>query len=185
MQSRLALNNIEKATRSLDSLSMKLISRLTNYVIAPNSTEQALLDLLSKNISGAAQLKGTEDLPNNPTTAQLNQLRVDNLIAAFYYASVSNVGLQLNLPPDMSHLTSSGVVNLIDQSKRDAVTLKGWILESQALLDSSNLKHLYEEALTLENNLRTVTEFYAGVGARVPDQPDAAPSDSSPDNTNA
>lgn len=168
LQARLALRDIEKATKSLDSLSMKLISRLTTYAMTPSSTEQSLLDLLSKNLGPTTNLSESDDVPSNPTNAQLNQLRVDNLITAFYYASVSNVSLQNLLPPNMAQLSSiGGIVQLIDQSKADAQILKDWIIGSQELLNSSRLKHLYNEALALENSLKTVTEFYTDLGAGV------------------
>lgn len=161
VKTTLALNNLEQATNTINSVSMRLLNKLTNYVISPNQTEQRLIEVISE--LKTAPLKDTDEAPNNPTKAQLEQFRVDNLIAAMYYASIANSSLQMYLPIDIGQLPDAEVISkAIDQSKQDYFTLKSWINNAgDDKLNNSPFKHMYDEALTVEPGIRNTAEVYA------------------------
>lgn len=161
VKTKLALGKIEQATGTINSVSMKLLNKLASYVTAPNPTEQSLLEMVSK-LNNANTLNNAKEPPNNPTKDQLDQLRVDNLIAAMFYAVVSNTSLQGYLPADIGQLEATNTIaQLIDRSKLDYFTLKGWILASGNKLNSSPVKFMFDEALTAESELKNTTEVYA------------------------
>lgn len=162
VKTTLALNSLEQATSTINNVSMKLLNKLANYVTSPNQTEQRLVDIISE-LKSVAPLKSSDEAPGNATKAQLDQLRVDNLIAAMFYASISNTSLQTYLPPDIGQLESANIIaRLIDQSKQDYFTLKTWVANSGAdKLDNSPVKHMYEEALTIEPGIKNTAEVYS------------------------
>ncbi len=162
VKTTLALNNLEQATSTINNVSMKLLNKLANYVTSPNQTEQRLVDVISE-LKSVAPLKSSDEAPGNATKAQLDQFRVDNLVAAMFYASISNTSLQTYLPPDIGQLESVNIIaRLIDQSKQDYFTLKTWITNSGAdKLDNSPVKHMYEEALTVEPGIKNTAEVYS------------------------
>jgi len=139
-----------------------MLNQLTNAITAPKPTDEKISDIIRE--ARTTGLKDTGDgNPAAPTKEQLDQFRVDNLIAAMFYAALSNIVLQDDLPVSIGGTEANvTIAAMVDQSKGDYMTLKNWIQASdQAKVNNSPVKHMYDYSLGWEGNIKSVREYYA------------------------
>ncbi|MGZ6005363.1 MAG: hypothetical protein ACXWLH_04400 [Candidatus Saccharimonadales bacterium] len=163
-QTSLALKGIDDTTKTLDRLSLKLINRLTTAVTSPRATDEKFSDLL-KAITPVANLENTDEVSGKFTKAQIEQFRVDNLIAAYYYCSLANISWQVLLPANISDTeTDPTIANIVDGSKQDFGILEQWINgtdNAQEKINASPVANLYSQAAGWGKDVRSVREYYA------------------------
>lgn len=159
----ISVNKIEEATRTLSNLSLRMINRLTTAIITPKPTDEKLSDIL-REVKNTGLLVEGEEI-SGATKAQLEQFRIDNLIAAFYYCGLTNISTQFFLPSTIGDIIGNeGITNIIDQSKNDYDILKSWILGSDKIelkIISSPVKHMYEQAISWDTDIKSTSEYYA------------------------
>ncbi len=162
-ETALSIGKIDNTTGTLNTLSLKMINRLTTAIITPKATDEKISDIIR-------EVKNTGLLEQPDETGTLNkeqieQLRVDNLIAAFYYAGLTNLALQYHLPATIGGTNEDGyIANLIDQSKTDYNILKTWInatADANQKLNDSPVKHMYDLAITWDEAVKSTREYYA------------------------
>lgn len=157
-----AINKIGEATDTLSKISLRMINRLTNALVSPHSTEFRAEELF-KEARKNGFLKDIED-SGSPKKSDLEQFRIDNLIAAMYYSGLSNMSLQTQLPPTIAETQNLSTANLVDQSKADYDTLKGWLAATEdraSKIQKSPIEHMYDNIIDIENSIRSTREFYA------------------------
>ena len=157
-----AINKVGDVANTLNTLSMKLVTKLTNYVTSTNPREKALLEIV-REATKAGPLEEHSETSSNLTNKELDQFRVNNLIAALFYAGIANTSLQFSLPENISDTDDvKSVVEMLDQSKKDYFTLKEWINSSKKTrVKDSVIKHMFSQAQGLERHIRSATELYA------------------------
>lgn len=159
-----AMVEIKSATSQLSKLSMRLLDRLASALVAPRPTEEKLIATL-QNLTDKSSLSSAEDEDiAKASKPALEQFRVDNLIAAAYYAAVSNVTTQALMPlePDDSEIYHT-YKNGLDQSAADFEILKTWLLNTahyERKINLSPVKHLYERLKGAEGHIKNTEDFY-------------------------
>lgn len=126
------------------------MDRLTRYVTTPHQPDETILYLVSAikemPLSIAAQLRA----PNtNDTQAQLQMEVITAYIAAYYYATVTNLASQAQLPPVETLTADDGVKKIVDQSFADSNFLESLLRGADATtIATSRLHNLYQETMT-------------------------------------
>lgn len=161
--SELAMIGIKEATTSLNSLSMKMLNKVTGVLVSPRPNDEKLTDIL-REISGIGKLKINDEESSNFTKAQLEQFRVDNLISTYYYCTLTNLAYQTMLPSMIGEVADyQPVANMVNQTKLDCLTLQSWLNNTDnniTKINNSPVKFLYEQLSTLQSSVRSVEEHY-------------------------
>ncbi len=159
-----SLVRIGESTDTLSKLSLRMLDRLTRAVTNPRPTDEKISEIL-KAVSNNGILKEDEETSLPFTKAGLEQMRVDNLITACYYCGVSNIASQGFLPTTIE-LTAldQDTADLVDASKNDFLVLKSWLENTPSLsekIQESSVAHLYPIILSIEQNVKSIRDFYA------------------------
>lgn len=158
-----AMIGIKDATTSLTTLSMRMLNKVTGALIAPRPSDEKLTDIL-REISGGGKLMNNDGEGTIFTEVQLEQFRVGNLISTYYYCTLTNLAYKTMLPQSIEEVAScQSIANMVNQTKLDCTTLKDWLKVTANIgqkIESSPVKHLYEELMTLQSSVQSVEEFY-------------------------
>lgn len=162
--SELAMIKIQEVTLSLSSLSMRMLNKVTTAMITPKPTDEKLTDIL-KAVKEGGQLSPSTDGDIKMDKTTIEQFRVDNLVAAYYYCTLTNLAYQTMLPQSIGETTGYEIVtSVVDQTRNDSRILKSWIDTTKDIaskISASPVQHLYQTTLTLEDSILSVVEHYA------------------------
>ena len=132
----IVMRELKSSTASLERLSMKLLDRMSKALVAPNPTEERLIDVL-KNIATTGNLptvnETEQEQEGKVTKPQLEQFRIDNLITAAFYAATANITMQKvisDLPVPQRNDPDSTLINGLNASGGDFETLVSWVKSS-------------------------------------------------------
>ena len=161
ISARLAVGRIEQTTDTLNSLSMRMLNKVTTAILAPRPLDEKLLEIIQSNTkTGLTEVVE----PKHPTEAQLEQLRIDNLIAALYYSCMTNLAYQAYLPSNIGETTGMKVIaDMVDQSKADFGILNTWMLNTENYVQKINdspVKHMYDKVIELSQGVLSVREHF-------------------------
>lgn len=158
-----AMVEIREATSSISTISMKLLNKLTGALVTPRPNDEKLSEIL-RVINGDGKLHTTNEPGSGLNKSQIEQLRVDNLITAYYYCTLTNLAYKTMLPHAIEEVpTFQYVANMVNQTKTDCTILQGWLTnteDNQAKINSSPVRHLYNEVVSLQPSVQSVEEFY-------------------------
>jgi hypothetical protein len=162
------LVEIKTSTALLTKLSMKHLDRLTTAIVAPRPTEEKLVDAIKDLTSNSATVNNTEEV-GKPTKAQLEQWRVDNLFTSIYYAATTNLTTQalIALTPNTPEYTETFQTykSGLDVSAKDYRSIMSLIYSAddyEKKINSSVIKHIYEQAKAIETQIKNSDEYYTG-----------------------
>lgn len=162
--SAVTLEGISKTTTTLDRLSMRMINKLTSAIIEPSQREETLRALLMS-ASASGGLTSDSEPASGATKAQLEQFRVDNLIAAFYYCALTNISSRFHLPESIAETTDhEAVVRIVDGSASDFFVIQDWLNSTeniQTKINNSPVKALYDRTTPMINEIFNTREHYA------------------------
>lgn len=159
----LSIGEIKNTTATLDKLSLRMLNRVTTALVTRNDSEEKIHEVI-REAKKTGLLEAGDD-SSDATKEELEQARVDNLIAALYYCGLTNLSSQTFLPTNIGGTENNEwVPNIVDQSKNDYEILKSWIHGSKNYdkkIDRSAVKHMYEIAISWDNEVKTTREYYA------------------------
>jgi len=168
-----AMRDLKSSTASLDKLSMRMLDRMSKALVASNPTEERLIEVLGSIATPAnlPSVDSSEQEPEGPVSkAQLEQFRIDNLIAAAFYAATANMTLQ-KVINDLSEPERSDpnvtLINSLNQSAGDFSTLMAWVRISdnwEHKVEISPVKEYWRGTESVEKDVLTYDRFRAANG---------------------
>lgn len=160
-----AVLELAEATKTISTLSLRMLNKMTEALIAPKDKTEELLDKFLHNQDSRANLSGDQDgVLSSVSKKELEQFRIDNLITAYYYCTITNLAYSSMLPSTIQEVPfSQTIANMVNQTKNDVTIMRAWLDNSdqiQVKLAQSPVRHLYEEASKLSTSVRSIEEFY-------------------------
>ncbi len=162
LNTALTLESIKTQSTMLERLTAKWMDRFTKYVTNPRPIDETTTKLLEfiEIRQMALNLPSPED---SKQKSELIQELITSYIAVLYYVGISNITTQQHLPEAIEDLDQNeGIKQIVDQSKADYVYLKGVLANiDQTQLESSRLKHLYDQALGWNQFIKDTASVYS------------------------
>jgi len=161
----LAINKIQEATDTLKNISMRLLTRMTTALIESRPVDEKLVEALG-GIKSGGQLEDIDESsrPSQADLEQVEQMRIDNLIAALYYCALTNLATQNYLPQTIKETERvPELANILDQSKNDYTLLLQWLnntLNKDMKINQSPVNNLYQSAISWAPNIKSVRDYY-------------------------
>lgn len=169
----IAMRDLRSSTVSLEKLSMRLLDRMAKALVAPNPTEERLIEVLG-NIATPINLpsggSGDQESEGRITKERLEQFRVDNLITAAFYAATANITLQKiikDLPEPERNDPNITLINGLNQSAGDFGTLMAWIRNSdnwEHKVEISPIKQYWHGNESVENDVLNYDRLRTTIG---------------------
>ncbi len=159
-----SLNKIEDSSNTLQSISMKLINRLTSALTTAKPYEEKLSEIIKSLTSSGGINNSDESSDSSTSRKELEQMRVDNLFSTLYYCAVSNLATSsaLSASRDVDSQTIKELGTMLDQTKQDYELILKWINSTPKInekIESSTNKHLYVSALSWQSKLVDLNSF--------------------------
>lgn len=169
-----AVIELSESTKTISGLSLRMLNKMTGALVSPKDKHEERLYEILKSLTGRGKLEDDQEGDVSSTkknAGMLEQFRVDNLIAAYYYCTLTNLAYKTMLPQTIEEVPLyQPIANMVNQTRNDLKIMEAWLAgtdESEQKIQNSPVRHMYEEAKGLAASAESVEEYYINKPTRI------------------